>query len=74
MSKGLIVTGARVYLPFRSSSGEYSTGIITKAEPQRFLVTWDSPGRLPRQPRLRTWHQLSQAYRFRFGNPGPDSE
>jgi hypothetical protein len=69
-----IVTGARLYLPFRSSAGNYSTGIITRAEAHRFRVTWDSPGRLPRQSRLRTWHPQAEAHRFRFGNPGPDTE
>jgi hypothetical protein len=69
-----IVTEARVYLPFRSSAGDYSTGTIIVADARRFRVTWDSPGRLPRQPRLRTWHPRTEAHRFRFGNPGPDTE
>lgn len=66
--------GTRVYLPFRPASGEHNAGTVTRSEPGCFRVTWDDPKRLPGQPRLRTWHGVSEISRFRLGTPGPDAE
>jgi hypothetical protein len=69
-----LTTSTRLYLPFRSASGLYNAGTVTYADENRFRVTWDYPGRPPRAPRLRTWHKMTEASRFRLGNPGPDTE
>lgn len=62
--------GERIHLPFHSTDGQPNTGTVIAAEPHRFRVTWDNPCRTPRQPRVRTWHAASEAFRFRRGNYG----